>query len=115
VGHPAVFFITPGEGLNDVQVMVPEFKSNLLPSDLFPNHGNTLPLPGYLSWHNAALNLDITVEIWQGNQQLWSKKTPVVDSVLCDANLVPGSYLWRVITTDINGNTAATEATFTLP
>jgi hypothetical protein len=112
VGKTVTFSIIPGDGSAPLQAMVPRFLS--VPTNLSPN-GVNFSLPGYLRWDNAALNLDITVEIWQGTQRLWSKQTAVADSVLCDASLNPGSYLWRVVCTDVSGNTAASEAAFIKP
>ncbi|MDP2806754.1 MAG: hypothetical protein Q8O74_01295, partial [bacterium] len=114
VGDPAIFFITPGEGLASLQAMVPQFMP--VPTNLTPNNGATLTLPGILSWTNAqASGVDITIEIWQGTLLKWSLITANVSSVNCTATLDPGVYTWLVRTTDSDGNTAATEATFTIP
>jgi hypothetical protein len=114
IGKPVTFIIEPGEGLASLQSTVPQFEP--VPTNLIPN-GGTLILPGSLSWTNAqASGVDITVEIWQGTQLRWSLNTANVSSVECPNTLESGeNYAWLVRTTDINGNTAATEATFTLP
>lgn len=114
VGKPVSFFIQPGEGLASQQSSVPLFSS--VPTNLIPNNGAMLTLPGILSWTNAyASGVDITVEIWQGTQLKWSLPTAGVSSVNCNDSLAPGGYTWLVRTTDRDGNTAASEATFIIP
>lgn len=114
VAHPVLFYITPDDGSDEIQVMVPEFKAYMLPSDLLPDHNDTLPTSGYFSWHNAqASGVDITIEVRQGTTLLWSILTANVSSVLCPSTLSAGSYIWRVTASDSTGNKAITEATFT--
>lgn len=113
VGKTVSFIIAPGEGLASLQSMVPQFMP--VPTNLVPNNGGTLTLPGALSWTNAqAGGVDIIVEIWKGTQIKWSFTTSNVSSVQCTATLGPDVYLWLVRTTDSDGNTAVAEATFTI-
>lgn len=114
IGEPVSFIIEPNQDLTSLQSSVPLFSS--VPTNLIPNNGAVLTLPGPLSWNNAvASGVDITVEIWQGTQLKWSLTTAGVSSVNCNDSLVPGGYTWLVRTTDIDGNTAASEATFIIP
>ena len=114
IGRTVSFIIEPSEGLASLQATVPQFEP--VPTNLSPHNLATVTLPGSLSWFNAqASGVDITVEIWQGTQLQWSITTANVSSVICPAILDPGNYTWLVRTTDIEGNTAAAEATFTIP
>ncbi|MBI5805189.1 carboxypeptidase regulatory-like domain-containing protein [candidate division TA06 bacterium] len=114
IGRPVFFIIEPGEGLSALQSFVPLFSS--VPTNLMPNNGTLLTLPGTLSWTNSqASGVEITIEIWQGTQLKWSLTTASVSNVNCNASLVSGGYTWVVRTTDIDGNTAASEATFIIP
>lgn len=114
VAKPVAFIIEPGEGLVSLQSIVLQF--NPLPSNLSPNNGAVITLPGPLSWTNAqASGVDITIEIRQGTLLKWSLSTANVSSAYCPDTLPAGGYSWLVRTTDINGNTAATEATFVIP
>jgi len=114
IGEPVSFTLEPNEDLAPLQATVPLFSS--IPTNLIPNNGAVLTLPGTLSWNNAvASGVDITVEIWQGTQLKWSLATASVSSVNCTATLDPGNYSWLVRTTDSDGNTAASEATFIIP
>jgi hypothetical protein len=114
VKDPVTFIIEPSDGLVSVQAMVREFLP--VPTNLSPNNSASSSLPGTFSWTNAQAGLaDITVEIWQGTLLKWTLTTANVSSVYCPATLPAGGYTWLVRTTDINGNTAATEATFVIP
>jgi len=113
IGKPVSFNIDPGQGLVSLQATVPVF--NPVPTNLNPGSGSVISLPGSLSWTNASASLtDITVEVWQGTEKKWSFTTSNVSMVQCTAALEPGAYVWLVRTTDINGNEAAAEATFTI-
>lgn len=114
IGKTVTFSIEPGEGLAPRQATVPLFSP--VPTSLVPNNGAALALPGNLSWTNAqASGVDITIEIWQGTQKYWSLTTANVSNVQCTATLAAGVYLWLVRATDGDGNSAAVEATFTIP
>lgn len=114
IGEPVSFTIEPNEDLVSLQSTVPLFSP--VPTNLIPNSGAVLSMPGPLSWNNAvASGVNITVEIWQGTQLKWSLATAGVSSVNCNATLVSGAYTWLVRTTDSYGNTAASEATFIIP
>ncbi|MDO9027159.1 MAG: hypothetical protein Q7U87_04680 [bacterium] len=114
VKEPVTFIIEPGDGLVSVQATVREFL--LVPTNLSPNNSASINLPDTLRWTNAQAGLaDITVEIWQGTQKKWSVTTADVSSLYCPSTLPAGGYTWLVRTTDINGNTAASEATFIIP
>ncbi|MDO9391095.1 MAG: carboxypeptidase-like regulatory domain-containing protein [bacterium] len=114
IGEPVSFLMEPSEDLAPLQATVPLFSS--VPTNLIPNNGAALTLPGKLSWNNAVASVvDITVEIWQGTQLKWSLGTASVSSVNCNATLISGGYTWLVRTTDNDGNTAASEATFIIP
>ena len=114
VGKPVSFSIEPGDGLVSVQATVRDFL--LVPTNLSPNNGASFSLPGTFSWTNAQAGLaDIIVEIWKGTQKKWSLTTSNVSTIQCLDTLDSGSYTWIVRTTDISGNTAASEATFVIP
>jgi hypothetical protein len=93
---------------------VPAF---LEPADnLVPAAGAFFTPPDTLRWHNNRVDVNITVEVWQGISKVWSKDTANVSKILLPGPLQAGTtYLWKVIARDISDNRAVAEATFTRP